>query len=109
MAIFDEDSNHSEILDKNQGKKMLSDECMGASIDERVGIIVKIYAADVEISKEASMNCCKIGIVPSRFTVVTVMSIATGALCDYIEDDVEYADGSTGRTTNYTMSVLLSY
>ena len=93
----------SDKINKNQAKKVLSDECMGASTDERVGVIVKTSVADVEKSKEASVNCCRTGSVPSRFTVVTVMSTATGAVCDYIEDDVEYADGSTGMTTDYTI------
>ena len=77
---------------------------MGASADERVGVIVKTCAVDVDKSKEASVNCCRSGSVPTRFTVVTVMSTATGALCDYIEDDLVYADGSIGKKNGYTWS-----
>ena len=87
----------SEKIDKNLAKKILSDQCLGTSTDERVGVVVKTCVADIEKNNEASLNCCRIGTVPSRFTIVTVISTATGVVCDYIEDDVMYADGSIGR------------
>ena len=86
----------AKVASKDSAKKLISDRCLGCSADERIGVVIKTSLADADTSKRVSTNCCTGTHLLSKLTLVTVMSTAyDDALCDYVDVDLQYADGST--------------